>query len=74
MITIETPEDLKNAIEKYFSSKSEFVRTFNQYGPFLEDDVVIHQIAGRRGLSKFAKAAYSIFFFMIDLSYRNRSV
>jgi len=68
MMRIHTKEDLQHAINMYFSSKREFIDTFNVFFKALDSDVLGHQLAGRRGFTKWHKAAYTMFFRIIELS------
>ena len=66
-------KQLQSEIQARFSSNSEFVEAFNQLGGNITLDVISHQLAGRRGLSKMAVSAYSFFFQLYDLKARNGS-
>ena len=68
MTNIDTKEDLQAAINSYFSSKREFIETFNVFYPALDIDVLGHQLAGRRGFTKWHKAAYSMFFRIMEIT------
>jgi len=66
-------EKLQSEIKARFTSNSEFVEAFNSLGGNITLDVISHQLAGRRGLSKMAVSAYSFFFQLYDLKARNGS-
>ena len=61
-----TKEKLQTEIEARFASNSDFISAFNALGGNLSLDVISHQLAGRRGLSKMAQAAYTFFFKLYD--------
>lgn len=62
-----TKEQLQSEISARFGSNSEFISAFNALGGSLSLDVISHQLAGRRGLSKMAQSAYTFFFKLHDL-------
>lgn len=66
-------EQLQSEIKARFSSNSEFVEAFNSLGGNITLDVISHQLAGRRGLSKMAISAYSFFFQLYDMKARHGS-
>lgn len=68
-----TKEKLQSEIKARFSSNSDFVSAFKELGGDITIDVISHQLAGRRGLSKMAISAYSFFFKLYDLQARNSS-
>lgn len=61
-----TKEQLQSEISSRFASNSDFISAFNALGGSLTLDVISHQLAGRRGLSKMAQAAYTFFFKLYD--------
>lgn len=68
-----TKEKLQSEIQARFSSNSDFVSAFKKLGGDITLDVISHQLAGRRGLSKMASSAYSFFFQLWDIKARNGS-
>jgi len=68
-----TKEKLQSEIQARFSSNSDFVSAFNSLGGKITLDVISHQLAGRRGLSKMAISAYSFFFQLVDIKARHGS-
>jgi hypothetical protein len=68
-----TKEKLASEIQARFSSNSDFVYAFKELGGDITLDVISHQLAGRRGLSKMASSAYSFFFQLWDIKARNGS-
>jgi hypothetical protein len=63
-----TKEQLQSEISSRFASNSDFISAFNALGGSLSLDVISHQLAGRRGLSKMAVSAYTFFFKLHDLT------
>jgi hypothetical protein len=66
-----TKEKLASEIQMRFSSNSDFVSAFKELGGDITLDVISHQLAGRRGLSKMAQSAYTFFFQLWDIKALN---
>ena len=65
-INVMTTEQLKATIEARYQSKRAFVADFNETVEFaaLDETTLSRQLSGNIGISKFAAAAYTLFFLL----------